>query len=39
MRVSRVDTLPGQTDTYIRVYQCPACEHEMRLTVWAAAPV
>ena len=22
-------------DAHIRVYKCPSCHHEMRLTVWA----
>jgi hypothetical protein len=29
----------GKSDTHIRVYDCPACYHEMRLTVWGANPV
>jgi hypothetical protein len=24
------------SDTHIRIYGCPACHHEMRLTVWGA---
>jgi hypothetical protein len=26
---------PERSDARIRVYSCPTCEHEMRLTVWA----
>ena len=30
----RIDTLRERGDTQIRVYICPACHHEMWLTVW-----
>jgi hypothetical protein len=36
MHIASVDPLPERSDTHIRVYDCPACEHEMRLTVWGA---
>jgi len=34
MKAAGVDDLPDQSDTQIRIYKCPACHHEMRLTVW-----
>ncbi len=37
MRVASIDSLPQTRDAHIRVYGCPACQHEMRLTVWADA--
>jgi hypothetical protein len=33
MRAAGVDSMP-RSDSHIRVYDCPACHHEMRLTVW-----
>ena len=36
MHVARTHSLAGKSDTHIRVYDCPACHHEMRLTVWGA---
>jgi hypothetical protein len=27
-------SLPGGNHTHVRIYECPACRHEMRLTVW-----
>jgi hypothetical protein len=35
MQIASRDQLPARSDAYIRVYNCPACQHEMRLTVWA----
>jgi hypothetical protein len=35
MKAAGVNELPNQTDAQIRIYKCPACQHEMRLTVWA----
>jgi hypothetical protein len=35
MKVARTERLPNQTDAQIRIYTCPICGHEMRLTVWA----
>jgi hypothetical protein len=35
MRIMRVDDLPDRTDAQIRIYNCPACQHEMRPTVWS----
>jgi hypothetical protein len=32
MQIARVE---DRTDAQIRIYDCPACEHEMRLTVWS----
>jgi hypothetical protein len=36
MHVARTRSLAGKSDTHIRVYDCPACHHEMHLTVWGA---
>jgi hypothetical protein len=36
MRIASIDPLPERRDTHIRVYDCPACHHEMRLTVWGS---
>jgi hypothetical protein len=38
MDVARTYALAGKIDTHIRVYDCPARHHEMRLTVWGADP-
>ena len=35
MQIASVDRLQEGSDVHIRVYNCPACHHEMRLTVWA----
>jgi hypothetical protein len=35
MQLASLDPLPERSDAHIRVYNCPACRHEMRLTVWA----
>jgi hypothetical protein len=34
MQIVGTHRLP-KSDAEIRVYNCPACHHEMRLTVWA----
>ena len=34
MRSAGIESLPERSDTHIRIYDCPACHHEMRLTVW-----
>jgi hypothetical protein len=39
MHIASINRLPERTDTHIRVYDCPACHHEVRLTVWGADPV
>jgi hypothetical protein len=39
MHVARTHSLAGNSDTHIRVYDCPACHHEMHLTVWGTAAV
>ncbi len=36
MQIASTDPLPERSDAHIRVYHCPACRHEMRLTVWAS---
>ena len=33
MQIASLDQLPGKSDAYVRVYNCPACHHERRLTV------
>ncbi len=41
MLIASIEQLPERSDAGIRVYNCPACRHEMRLTVWtidATAP-
>jgi hypothetical protein len=35
MRLARTEA--ADPDTEIRVFQCPDCDHELRLTVWVAA--
>jgi hypothetical protein len=37
MEVASIEWLPEGSDAAVRVYQCTACRHEMRLTVWATA--
>jgi hypothetical protein len=36
MRVASRDPVPEKSDAYIRIYKCPSCAREMRLTVWAS---
>ena len=35
MEITGITEFPTSRDAVIRVYTCPACKHEMRLTVWA----
>ena len=35
MEIARIERLPQGCDADVRVYRCVACNHEMRLTVWA----
>jgi Zn ribbon nucleic-acid-binding protein len=35
MQLWRIEEIPGRTDAQIRIYNCPTCQHEMRLTVWS----
>ena len=35
MQIVRVERLPDRNDAHIRIYNCSACHHEMRLTAWA----
>ena len=35
MEIARVEQLPDGSDADVRVYRCAACQHKMRLTVWA----
>ena len=37
MHIASIDPLRQRSDAHIRVYGCRACQHEMRLTVWADA--
>jgi len=39
MVIQRTCSVPQRADTHIRVYTCPACEHEMRLTVWGSEEI
>jgi hypothetical protein len=39
MHVAAIEILPEGGDAAVRVYRCDECQHEMRLTVWAAPPV
>src|ERR1700681_2801028 len=39
MQIASLDQLPGRSYAYVRVYNCPACHHERRLTVWATDAV
>jgi hypothetical protein len=32
MRLKRTETVDRETE--IRIYECPSCTHELRLTVW-----
>jgi hypothetical protein len=34
MKIVGVDALLNSIDAQIRIYKCPSCQHEMRLTVW-----
>lgn len=34
MALSRTTPSPGNPGTELRTYSCPACGHELRLTVW-----
>jgi len=36
MHIARIISLPNEITTHIRVYECSACDHQMRLTVWEA---
>ena len=36
MEVASIERLPEGSDADVRVYRCIVCQHEMRLTVWAA---
>jgi hypothetical protein len=34
MQIASLDQIPARSDVLVRVYNCRACHHEMRLTVW-----
>lgn len=36
MHIAHIVSLPNEITTHIRVYECAACDHQMRLTVWEA---
>ena len=36
MTLAGNEPIDAAEDVEIRVYKCPACRHELRLTVWAA---
>ena len=38
MRIASLDPVPETRDAHIRIYKCPSCAREMRLTVWASDP-
>ena len=38
MRIASLDPVAETTDAHIRIYKCPSCAREMRLTVWASEP-
>ena len=35
MDIASIERLPEGSDAAVRIYRCPTCHHEMRLTVWA----
>jgi hypothetical protein len=35
MEITGINEFPTSRQAAIRVYTCPACKREMRLTVWA----
>jgi hypothetical protein len=37
MRIASHDPIPEKGDAVIRIYKCPSCMREMRLTVWASS--
>ena len=39
MQLTSIDPLPDTADVHRRVYKCAACDHEMRLMVWADAEI
>jgi hypothetical protein len=36
MRIAILVPIPESSDAQIRIYKCPSCAREMRLTVWAS---
>jgi hypothetical protein len=34
MALDKVEAVAKNDDVQIRVYRCPSCRHELRLTVW-----
>ena len=39
MQSASINASPERTEHHIRVYDCSACHHEMRLTVWGVDAV
>jgi hypothetical protein len=39
MHTANVSLSSERRDTHVRVYNCPACHHEMRFTFWGADTV
>jgi len=35
IKVFSVPPASERRDSYVRVYKCPSCQHEMRVTVWS----
>jgi hypothetical protein len=38
MHIATLASIPEKGDALIRIYKCPSCRREMRLTVWAPDP-
>jgi hypothetical protein len=38
MCIASLDPIPESSHAQIRIYKCPSCAREMRLTVWASDP-
>jgi hypothetical protein len=36
MHIASHDPISENDDAFIRIYKCPSCSREMRLTIWAA---
>ncbi len=36
MQFADARAVPDRCDAHIRVFTCPSCDHELRLTVWSA---
>jgi hypothetical protein len=38
MHVARTHSLSETSKAHIRIYECSACHHELRLTIWGIDP-